>query len=62
MASLKTNLGGFNVKLVGVQVLEEKSEMIQKSLRFQSVNHPDKMLKSMLTQKLARLRFINRMK
>jgi DUF4097 and DUF4098 domain-containing protein YvlB len=42
---LKTNLGGFNVQLVGVQVLEEKSEMIQKSLRFQSVNHPDKMLK-----------------
>jgi DUF4097 and DUF4098 domain-containing protein YvlB len=42
---LKTNLGGFNVKLVGVQVLEEKTEMIQKSLRFQSVNHPDKMLR-----------------
>ncbi|MCL6570272.1 MAG: DUF4097 family beta strand repeat-containing protein, partial [Bacillus sp. (in: Bacteria)] len=42
---LKTNLGGFNVKLVGIQVLEEKSEMIQKSLRFQSVNHPDKMLR-----------------
>ncbi|WP_284036305.1 DUF4097 domain-containing protein [Neobacillus sp. 114] len=42
---LKTNLGGFNLKLVGVQILEEKSEMIQKSLRFQSVNHPDKMLK-----------------
>ncbi|WP_040204165.1 DUF4097 family beta strand repeat-containing protein [Neobacillus jeddahensis] len=42
---LKTNLGGFHVNLVGVQVLEEKSEMIQKSLRFQSVNHPDKMLR-----------------
>lgn len=42
---LKTNLGGFNLNLVGVQILEEKSEMIQKSLRFQSVNHPDKMLK-----------------
>jgi DUF4097 and DUF4098 domain-containing protein YvlB len=42
---LKTNLGGFNLNLVGVQVLEEKSEMIQKSLRFQSVNHPDKMVK-----------------
>lgn len=42
---LKTNLGGFNVKLVGIQVLEEKSEMIQKSLRFQSVVHPDKMLR-----------------
>jgi DUF4097 and DUF4098 domain-containing protein YvlB len=42
---LKSNLGGFNLKLVGVQILEEKSEVIQKSLRFQSVNHPDKMLK-----------------
>lgn len=42
---LKTNLGGFNVQLVGVQVLEEKSEMIQKSLRFQSINHPEKMVK-----------------
>jgi len=42
---LKTNLGGFHLNLVGVQVLEEKSEMIQKSLRFQSVNHPDQMMK-----------------
>ncbi|WP_306792990.1 DUF4097 family beta strand repeat-containing protein [Neobacillus paridis] len=42
---LKTNLGGFNLKLVGVQILEEKSEMIQKLLRFQSVDHPDQMLK-----------------
>jgi DUF4097 and DUF4098 domain-containing protein YvlB len=42
---LKTNLGGFNIKLDGIQVLEEKSEMIQKMLRFQSVNHPDRMLK-----------------
>lgn len=42
---LKTNLGGFNVNFVGVQVLEEKSEMVQKSLRFQSVNPPEKMMK-----------------
>ncbi|WP_223592113.1 DUF4097 family beta strand repeat-containing protein [Neobacillus bataviensis] len=42
---LRTNLGGFHVNLVGVQILEEKSEMIQKSLRFQSINHPDTMLK-----------------
>lgn len=42
---LKSNLGGFNLNLIGVQILEEKSEVIQKSLRFQSVNHPDKMLK-----------------
>jgi DUF4097 and DUF4098 domain-containing protein YvlB len=45
MGELKTNLGNFHLNLVGVQVLEEKSEMIQKSLRFQSVNHPDKMVK-----------------
>ncbi|GHH97523.1 DUF4097 family beta strand repeat-containing protein [Neobacillus kokaensis] len=42
---LKTNLGGFNLKLTGVQILEEKSEMIQKLLRFQSIHHPDKMVK-----------------
>jgi DUF4097 and DUF4098 domain-containing protein YvlB len=42
---LKTNIGGFNVELIGVQILEEKSEMIQKSLRFKSINHPDKILK-----------------
>ncbi|WP_042462959.1 DUF4097 family beta strand repeat-containing protein [Neobacillus dielmonensis] len=38
---LKTNLGGFNLQLVGVQILEEKSEMVQKSLRFQSANQTD---------------------
>lgn len=42
---LKTNLGGFNVKLEGIQILEEKSEMIQKLLRFESTNIPDKRLK-----------------
>ncbi|MBI0577675.1 DUF4097 domain-containing protein [Neobacillus cucumis] len=42
---LKTNLGGFNMKLEGVQILEEKSEMIQKLLRFESINHPDRQLK-----------------
>jgi DUF4097 and DUF4098 domain-containing protein YvlB len=42
---LKTNLGGFNIKLEGIQILEEKSEMIQKLLRFQSVNHPERMLR-----------------
>jgi DUF4097 and DUF4098 domain-containing protein YvlB len=42
---LKTNLGGFNVMLEGVQILEEKTEMIQKLLRFQSAQHPEKTLK-----------------
>lgn len=35
---VKTNLGGFNVLLEGIQILEEKNEVIQKLLRFQSVN------------------------
>jgi DUF4097 and DUF4098 domain-containing protein YvlB len=42
---LKTNLGGFNIKLDGIQILEEKSEMIQKVLRFQSVTIPERTLK-----------------
>jgi len=42
---LKTNFGGFNVKLEGVRILEEKTEMIQKLLRFESVQHTDKTLK-----------------
>ncbi|WP_042353991.1 DUF4097 family beta strand repeat-containing protein [Bacillus rubiinfantis] len=36
----KTNLGGFNLKVTGVEILEEKTEMIQKLLRFQSVEKP----------------------
>ncbi|MDP4163292.1 MAG: DUF4097 domain-containing protein [Bacillota bacterium] len=38
---LKSNLGGFNVKLDGIQVLEEKSEVIQKMLRFKSIDGAD---------------------
>ncbi|MED4224446.1 DUF4097 domain-containing protein [Neobacillus cucumis] len=41
---LKTNLGGFHVNLVGIQILEEKSEMIHKSLRFQSIQHPEQLV------------------
>ncbi|MEH7116436.1 DUF4097 domain-containing protein [Neobacillus vireti] len=41
--NLKTNLGGFHVNLIGIQVLEEKSEIIQKSLHFQSINHQDQL-------------------
>lgn len=37
---LKTNLGGFHVHLDGIQVVEEKNEVIQKTLRFKSVNEP----------------------
>lgn len=38
---LKSSLGGFNVLIDGIQIIEEKNEMIQKLLRFQSVNHPN---------------------
>lgn len=34
---LKTNLGNFHVNLDGMQVMEEKSEVIQKLLRFQPI-------------------------
>lgn len=37
---LKTNFGGFHVHLDGIQVVEEKNEVIQKVLRFKSVNEP----------------------
>lgn len=42
---LKTNLGGFNVLLEGIQITEEKSEVVQKSLRFQSIKQSDRQLK-----------------
>ncbi|MFE8696546.1 DUF4097 domain-containing protein [Cytobacillus sp. FJAT-53684] len=42
---LKTNLGGFNVNLEGIQVVEEKSDVIQKVMRFKSVNNSDDALK-----------------
>lgn len=35
---LKSNLGGFNVKLEGIQIVEDKSEVIQKLLRFKSID------------------------
>lgn len=37
---LKTNLGSFNVQLDGIEVIEEKSEVIQKNLRFRSLKDP----------------------
>ncbi|MFH7818549.1 DUF4097 family beta strand repeat-containing protein [Neobacillus thermocopriae] len=42
---LKTNLGGFHLDFADIQVLEEKSEKLQKSLRFHSTNQLDKILK-----------------
>ncbi|HLO12115.1 MAG TPA: DUF4097 domain-containing protein [Pseudoneobacillus sp.] len=41
---LKSNIGGFNVKLDGIQINEEKSEMVQKYLSFQSIKQMDKVL------------------
>jgi len=38
--NLKTNLGSFHVNLDGIQILEDKSDVIQKVLRFESINHP----------------------
>lgn len=35
---LKSNLGGFNLLLDGIHITEEKNEVIQKLLRFQSVD------------------------
>nr|WP_220040951.1 DUF4097 domain-containing protein [Niallia circulans] len=34
---LKTNFGGFNVELEGIQIVEEKNEVLQKTLQFKSI-------------------------
>jgi DUF4097 and DUF4098 domain-containing protein YvlB len=41
---LKSNLGNFDVKLDGIQVIEEKSEIVQKHLRFESIKQAEKVL------------------
>lgn len=38
---VKSNLGGFNVLLEGIHITEEKNEVIQKLLRFKSVNQTE---------------------
>jgi DUF4097 and DUF4098 domain-containing protein YvlB len=35
---VKSNLGGFNVQLEGIQITEEKNEVLQKLLRFRTVS------------------------
>lgn len=42
---LKTNLGSFNVHLDGIEIIEEKSDVIQKVLRFKSIKDPKSGLK-----------------
>jgi DUF4097 and DUF4098 domain-containing protein YvlB len=41
---LKSNLGNFNVKLEGIQITEEKSEMVQKYLRFETIKQMEKVV------------------
>ncbi|MFD2444688.1 DUF4097 domain-containing protein [Bacillus sp. CGMCC 1.16607] len=41
---LKTNLGNFDVNLKGIQISHEKSEMVQKQLKFQTVQQMEKVL------------------
>ncbi|WP_442596240.1 DUF4097 family beta strand repeat-containing protein [Neobacillus sp. D3-1R] len=41
---LKSNLGNFDVKLDGIQVVEEKNEVVQKWLRFKPVAETDRVL------------------
>ncbi|GLB59823.1 DUF4097 family beta strand repeat-containing protein [Cytobacillus sp. NCCP-133] len=42
---LRTNLGSFHVDIEGIEVIEEKSEVIQKMMRFKSVKEADSGLK-----------------
>lgn len=42
---VKSNLGGFNVLLDGIHILEEKNEVIQKLLRFESIHQPESSIK-----------------
>lgn len=40
--NLKTNFGGFNVELEGIQIIEEKKDVLQKTLQFQSIQSMEK--------------------
>jgi DUF4097 and DUF4098 domain-containing protein YvlB len=41
---LRTNLGGFNVKLEGIKTVEEKTEMVQKYMRFETIKETEKIV------------------
>jgi len=43
--NLKTNFGGFNVELEGIQIIEEKNDVLQKVMEFQSIQSLDKRTK-----------------
>ncbi|RSD25145.1 DUF4097 family beta strand repeat-containing protein [Mesobacillus subterraneus] len=59
---LKSNLGGFTIELDGIQVVEEKSDMVQKTLRFKPAEgglhavrlHADTKTGSIVVKKLIR--------
>lgn len=42
---VKTNLGGFNVLLEGIHIVEEKNEVLQKLLRFESIQQTESSVK-----------------
>ncbi|HWJ77717.1 MAG TPA: DUF4097 domain-containing protein [Niallia sp.] len=42
---LRTNFGGFNVELEGIQIIDEKNDVLQKTLRFQSIQTSEKRTK-----------------
>ncbi|WP_332249054.1 DUF4097 family beta strand repeat-containing protein [Bacillus sp. J33] len=48
---LRTNLGSFHVGIEGIEVVEEKSEVIQKMMRFKSVKETDSGLKLLADSK-----------
>ncbi|WP_369385660.1 hypothetical protein [Mesobacillus boroniphilus] len=50
---LKSNLGGFTIELDGIQVVEEKSDMVQKNLRFNQLIQVKKLSDSMRIPKPA---------
>jgi DUF4097 and DUF4098 domain-containing protein YvlB len=57
---LKSNLGGFTVELEGIQMIEEKTEMIQKMLRFKPVNNEKKAVKVFADSKTGSILIKNR--
>jgi DUF4097 and DUF4098 domain-containing protein YvlB len=45
VGKLKSNIGGFNVELEGIQIIEDKSDMVQKSLSFKPTLTANQLLK-----------------
>lgn len=43
--SLRSNFGGFNVELEGIQIIDEKNEVLQKTLKFQSIQESEQKTK-----------------